>query len=70
MTISIASATETPLLLTVPGLENSGNNHWQTRWEADLDNCARADLGDVNQPGTGQRKAGWVDNPAPRLLKK
>ena len=31
---------------------------------------AREDLGDVNRPGKGQRKAGWVKNPAPRLLKK
>ena len=31
---------------------------------------ARADLGDVNHPGKGQRKAGWVDQPSPRLLKE
>ena len=31
---------------------------------------AREDLGDVNRPGLGQRKAGWVENPAPRLLEK
>ena len=31
---------------------------------------AREDLGDVNLPGQGQRKAGWVENPAPRLLEK
>jgi len=29
---------------------------------------AREDLGDVNRPGKGQRPAGWVDQPAPRLL--
>ena len=29
---------------------------------------ARADLGDVNQPGKGQRAAGWVKKPSPRLL--
>ena len=29
---------------------------------------ARADLGDVDRPGQGQRPAGWVDQPAPRLL--
>ena len=31
---------------------------------------ARADLGDVDHEGKGQRKAGWVDTPSPRLLKK
>ena len=31
---------------------------------------ARADLGDVGHEGKGQRKAGWVDTPSPRLLKK
>jgi len=28
---------------------------------------ARDDLGDVDRPGKGQRKAGWVDKPSPRL---
>ena len=32
--------------------------------------AARADLGDVDREGKGQRKAGWVDAPSPRLLKK
>lgn len=32
--------------------------------------AARADLGDVGHEGKGQRKAGWVDTPSPRLLKK
>jgi len=31
---------------------------------------ARTDLGDVNRPGKGQRKAGWVEKPSPRLLIK
>ena len=30
---------------------------------------ARADLGDSNRPGKGQRKAGWVAKASPRLLK-
>jgi len=29
---------------------------------------ARQDLGDVDRPGKGQRPAGWVDQPAPRLM--
>jgi hypothetical protein len=31
---------------------------------------AREDLGDTSRPGKGQRKAGWVDKPSPRLSKK
>ena len=31
---------------------------------------ARKDLGDVNRPGKGQRKAGWAEKASPRLLKK
>ena len=31
---------------------------------------AREDLGDVNRPGQGQRKAGWAEKASPRLLKK
>lgn len=30
---------------------------------------AREDLGDVDRPGKGQRPAGWVDAPSPRLRK-
>ena len=32
--------------------------------------ASRKDLGDVDRPGEGQRKAGWVDKAMPRLLKK
>ena len=31
---------------------------------------AREDLGDVNRPSQGQRKAGWAEKASPRLLKK
>ena len=31
---------------------------------------ARADLGDTNRPGKGQRDAGWVEKPSPRLAIK
>ena len=31
--------------------------------------AAREDLGDVDRPGKGQRKAGWVEQASPRLLK-
>ena len=34
-----------PVILTVPGLGNSGPGHWQTEWEARLPACRRVDLG-------------------------
>ena len=34
-----------PVILTVPGLCNSGPGHWQTLWEAQLPRCRRVDLG-------------------------
>jgi arylsulfatase len=30
---------------------------------------ARSELGDVDKPGKGQRKAGWVEKASPRLMK-
>lgn len=39
-----------PLILTVPGLNNSGPGHWQTLWEERLDNCVRVDLGTWDRP--------------------
>lgn len=34
-----------PALLTVPGLGNSGPDHWQTLWERDMEDCERVELG-------------------------
>jgi len=43
--------TETPpVILTVPGLCNSGPGHWQTLWEARLPRCRRVDLGLWDDP--------------------
>jgi uncharacterized protein len=39
-----------PLLLMVPGLNNSGPDHWQTKWEAERDDCLRVDLGMWDKP--------------------
>jgi len=39
-----------PLLLTVPGLDNSGPAHWQTLWERELDDCVRVELGMWDRP--------------------
>jgi predicted alpha/beta hydrolase family esterase len=40
----------TPLCLTLPGLDGSGPDHWQTRWEQERPNIERADLGCWSQP--------------------
>ena len=45
-----------PTILTVPGLEGSGADHWQTLWEKSRPGTVRADLGDWTAP---QRNA-WV----------
>ena len=39
-----------PVILTVPGLGNSGPGHWQTIWEAQLPRCRRVDLGLWDNP--------------------
>ncbi len=39
-----------PLILMVPGLDNSGAGHWQTLWEAQCSECRRVDLGMWNDP--------------------
>ncbi|MBA4087927.1 MAG: esterase [Novosphingobium sp.] len=44
------SAGQDPLILTVPGLGNSGPGHWQTQWEQDLPDCRRVDLGLWHDP--------------------
>jgi uncharacterized protein len=44
-----ASAHE-PLILTVPGLNNSGPTHWQTLWEQQRSDCRRVELGMWDRP--------------------
>src|SRR3546814_6458825 len=39
-----SSGRESPLVLTVPGLNNSGPGHWQTIWETTRNDCERVDL--------------------------
>ena len=39
-----------PLVLTVPGLNNSGPGHWQTIWEDTRGDCQRVELGMWDQP--------------------
>jgi uncharacterized protein len=40
----------TPLCLTLPGLDGSGPDHWQSLWEKSRPNIVRADLGCWSQP--------------------
>jgi predicted alpha/beta hydrolase family esterase len=44
-------------ILTIPGLEGSGPEHWQSRWEAELSGCRRVEMPDWARP----RRAEWVD---------
>lgn len=39
-----------PLVLIVPGLNNSGPGHWQSLWERELPHAARVDLGMWDDP--------------------
>lgn len=39
-----------PLILIVPGLENSGPTHWQSIWERQRNDCERAELGMWDKP--------------------
>lgn len=39
-----------PLVLVVPGLNNSGPQHWQTVWESERSDCQRVNLGMWDQP--------------------
>lgn len=39
-----------PLVLIVPGLNDSGPGHWQSLWERDLPYCSRVDLGMWDNP--------------------
>lgn len=45
-----------PIHLLIPGLNNSGPRHWQTRWEESRDDCERVDLGAWSNP----HRSHWV----------
>lgn len=42
--------------LLIPGLNDSGPDHWQTRWQQCRDDCARIELGDWASP----TRIGWT----------
>lgn len=44
------SRADNPLILTVPGLANSGPEHWQTLWEQQIPDCQCVDLGMWDRP--------------------
>jgi predicted alpha/beta hydrolase family esterase len=48
---------DAPVVIVVPGLHNSGPDHWQSRWEQQRDDCQRAELGLWDAP---QREL-WVE---------
>ncbi|WP_066531542.1 alpha/beta hydrolase [Erythrobacter sp. CCH5-A1] len=39
-----------PLILIIPGLGNSGPDHWQTKWEAQIPDAERVELGMWDDP--------------------
>ena len=47
-----------PLCLMVPGIDNSGPQHWQTLWERRREDCARVELGMWDMP----HRNAWVTN--------
>lgn len=56
MTDLTTDRAQRPLILIVPGLNNSGPSHWQTRWEEQRDDCVRVDLGMWDRP----HRNSWV----------
>ncbi len=46
-----------PLVLTVPGLDNSGPDHWQSLWEQRHAGCFRVQLGQWDKP----HRNSWVN---------
>ncbi len=48
--VTLKSDPRAPLLLIVPGIDNSGPGHWQSIWERERDDCSRVDLGSWDKP--------------------
>ena len=47
-----------PAILIIPGLNNSGPDHWQSHWERQLPNASRVELGAWSSP----RRTSWTTN--------
>ena len=50
MSVPIRKPQLPPKVLLVPGLGNSGPNHWQSVWERERGDCQRVELGVWDQP--------------------
>src|SRR4051812_16245711 len=50
-------ASNRPRVLLLPGLFNSGPEHWQTYWERERADCLRVEQSDWETP----RRADWVE---------
>ncbi len=50
-------ATHTPSVLVVPGLGDSGPDHWQTRWQHRIPGCGRLMLHHWDEP----KRAVWTE---------
>lgn len=46
-----------PTILTLPGLDGSGPDHWQSQWEILLPDCRRIEMDDWSRPS----RVRWVD---------
>jgi uncharacterized protein len=57
MTIIAPNTDKSPVILTVPGLNNSGPGHWQSIWERELEGIHRVDLGEWERPN----RNAWVN---------
>lgn len=53
----MSAQSDAPIVLTVPGLGNSGPNHWQTLWEEAHQGCFRVNLGQWEKP----HRNSWVN---------
>lgn len=58
MTLRQNPADFRPLCLMVPGIDNSGPDHWQSQWEQRREDCVRVELGMWDRP----HRNTWVNN--------
>lgn len=58
MTLRQNPADFQPLCLMVPGIDNSGPDHWQSQWEQRREDCVRVELGMWDRP----HRNTWVNN--------
>lgn len=48
--LNTATTAPEPLILLIPGLNNSGPDHWQSHWERNRPDCQRVELGMWDRP--------------------